>query len=422
MDINSENNISVVNRDHLENVVKPKRIIKVSLIFIVLIIIGLASFSLGYYHGLGGAENIKQRIVGKDAPVRFEDVDFSRFWEAFSLIEDEFIGDVDYEKAVDGAIFGMVNSLGDPFTAYFDKDMLNQFNEEINGTFEGIGAEISIRNNRLMIVAPIAGSPAEKAGLRSGDAINTIDGESVANMTIDEAIMKIRGKKGTAVVLNISRSGQEKPFDVKINRDVINVKSLDYKINDDGTAYIRILRFDPNTKALLEEAAKRINNNKVRGIVLDLRNDPGGYLDAAIDVSSQFIKEGVVVYEEYKDGRKDALVAKGGGMLYDIPVVVLVNGGSASASEIVAGAISDHKRGILVGEKTFGKGSVQEMSGLSSGGAVKVTIAKWLTPNGIAIDKNGLTPDIEVKWEEDGDVNRDNQLERAYQELVKNIK
>ena len=428
MDIENVNTepIVVVNDpigDRIENIEKPKRVIRLAIVFLLLVLVGLTTFGLGYYMGVGGPENIKQRLVNKDAPTRYKDVDFSLFWEALSKIEDKFYGKLDYNKAIDGAIAGMVASGGDPFTTYFDKDTLSQFNGEINGTFEGIGAEISIRNNRLTIVSPLAGSPAEKAGFKSGDMINAINNEVVVNMTIDEAISKIRGKQGTAVTLNISRAGQEKPIDISVNRDVINVKSVDFKMNGDGTAYVKILRFDQKTIGLLDAAAVEINKNKAKGLVLDMRNNPGGYLDSGIAVGSEFIKDGVIVYEEYKDGKKDTLNATGKGTLFDIPMVVLVNGGSASASEIVAGAIRDHKRGLLIGEKTFGKGSVQEMETLTTGGALKITIAKWLTPNGTAIDKNGLLPDIEVKWVEDKtDVQKDNQLDRAYTELKKSIK
>uniref|UniRef100_A0A7C4LZD6 S41 family peptidase n=1 Tax=candidate division CPR3 bacterium TaxID=2268181 RepID=A0A7C4LZD6_UNCC3 len=422
MEENNENISPAVRQDHIENMVKPKRVIKISLFFLLLFVSILFSLGIGYYWGVGGPENIKQRIVGQDAPIRYQDIDFSRFWEALEIVEGKFIGEMDYSRMIDGAIAGMVSSLEDPFTTYFNKETLKEFNSEINGTFEGIGAEISIRNNDLIIVSPLAGSPAEKSGLMAGDIINSIDGESVINMTIDEAIMKIRGDRGTSVVLNIKRVDQPESFDINIKRDVINIKSVQLKLNNDGTAYIRILRFDPSTNQLLDQIANQLKDNGVKGIVLDLRNNPGGYLESAIDVTSQFIKEGVVVFEEYKGGEKEALNSNGRGKLVDIPMVVLINGGSASASEILAGALRDHKRGILIGEKTFGKGSVQEMQVLKEGGALKITIAKWLTPNGSAIDKTGIMPDIEILWEKNQEVGKDNQLEKAYEEIGKIIK
>ena len=396
---------------------KPKRTLKFLAVFGI-IVLALVLFSSGYVWGYNGNAIIKQKLVSIDPPVKYKNVDFSKFWEAFQKIEDNYVGQIDYNKLVEGAIHGMVSGLDDPFSVYMDKNQLNDFNGEITGTFEGIGTEISAKNGNLVVVAPIEGSPAEKAGLKAGDIIKLIDGQTVENMTIDEAISKIRGKKDTAVTLNILRTGNDKPFDVKINRDVINVKSVRYKL-ENGIANIRILRFDQETSKLVDDAAGDMIKNGAKGLILDLRNDPGGYLESSIDVASEFIKDGIVVIEEYKDGRRDNNNTTGKGKLFDIPMVVLVNGGSASASEIVAGAIKDHKRGALIGEKTFGKGSVQEMQPLSLGGALKITMAHWLTPNGTGIDKNGLMPDIEVKWVE-GD--KDVQLEKAKEELKKIIK
>jgi len=372
-------------------------------------------FISGYFWGYSGKVIVKQKLVSTETPVKYKDVDFSKFWEAFQKIEENYIGEIDYTKLVEGAIHGMISGLDDPFSVYMDKAELDDFNGEISGTFEGIGAEISAKNGSLVVVAPIEGSPAEKAGLKAGDIIRSIDSQIVDGMTVDEAINKIRGQKGTTVALTIARTGVEEPFEIKIKRDVINVKSVKYKL-ENGIANIKILRFDQDTKKLLDDAANDMIKNNAKGLILDLRNDPGGYLDSAIDVTSEFVREGVVVVEEYKDGRKENSYATGEGKLFDVPMVVLINGGSASASEIVAGAIRDHGRGKLIGEKTFGKGSVQEMQPLSKGGALKITMAKWLTPNGTAIDKNGLIPDIEVKWDE-GD--KDVQLEKALEELKK---
>lgn len=418
-----EENISTDKISKEEELKAPKKAIRISLALLGIFLFGLSLFVVGYVMGVGGPENIQQRLVDKDAPTRYKDIDFSKFWEALGKVEDSYIGTVDYNKIVDGAISGMVSSLGDPFSVYFNKDTLDTFNGEINGTFEGIGAELTARDGKLVVIAPLEGSPAEKAGIKTGDIIESIEGQSVGSMTLDEAVMKIRGQKGTLVTLNIIRSGSDKPIEIKIKRETINVKSVDYKMGDDAIAYIKILRFDNTTKNLISDAANNINKNKAKGIILDLRNNPGGYLDSSIEVASEFIKDGVVVIEQYKDGKKEELSVVGNGKLYDIPMVVLVNGGSASASEILAGAIRDHKRGILIGEKTFGKGSVQEMQPLSSGGALKLTMAKWLTPNGTVIDKNGLLPDIEVKYEEDKtDVKKDNQLEKAKEEIKKIIK
>lgn len=395
---------------------------KILAVILFFALISIVLFTSGLYIGLRSTQETKQNLIGRGLlPDKYKNADFNRLWEALNTLEGKYIGDVDYNKVIDGAIAGMVAGLEDPFTAYFNKQNLELFNGEITGTFEGIGAEVSARDKKLVIVAPLDGSPAQKAGLKPGDVIKMIDNYPVDGLTIDEAVMRMRGKKGTEVTLTISRE-EGKTQEIKVRRDVINVKSAEYKDLGDGIAYIRLLRFDGTTKTLFEQYADTILNNKSKGLVLDMRNNPGGYLDSAIDISSEFIKEGVVVMEENKAGERKETKATGKGKLFDIPLVVLVNGGSASASEIVAGAIKDYKRGVLIGEKTFGKGSVQEMIGLSTGEALKITVAHWLTPNGTAIDKNGLLPDIEVKWEENGDVAKDNQLDRAKEELKKQIK
>jgi carboxyl-terminal processing protease len=395
--------------------------------FIVVIIVmafianAIIFTTVGAYLNTKSSTVIKQKLINTETPVKYKDTDFSRFWEAVKVLEGKYIGDVDYNKIVDGAIAGMTASLGDPFTTYFDTKTLELFNDEVTGTFEGIGAEVTARDGKLVIIAPLEGAPAEKAGIKAGDIIGLIDGADVSSMTIDEAIMKMRGAKGTAVTLTIVR-GAEKPIEIKITRDVINVKSVEYKQLDGGIAYIRVLRFDNATKTLFNGFAAEIKKNGSRGMILDLRNNPGGYLTAAVDLSSEFIKDGAIVIEQYKDGKRDTINAAGKGNFFDIPMNILVNGGSASGSEIVAGAVKDRGRGLLIGEKTFGKGSVQEMVPLTKGGALKITMAKWLTPNGTAIDKNGLNPDIEVKYEGGGDVKKDNQLDRAIEEIKKLIK
>ncbi|HRY60457.1 MAG TPA: S41 family peptidase [Patescibacteria group bacterium] len=395
--------------------------------FIVVIVImafianAIGFFIIGAYFATKSPDIVKQKLVNTQAPVKYKDIDFSRFWEAVGMLEAKYIGDVDYSKLVDGAIAGMTASLGDPFTTYFDTKTLGLFNSEVTGTFEGIGAEVTARDGKLVVIAPLEGAPAEKAGVKPGDIIGLIDGKDVSSMTIDEAILMMRGKKGTEVKLSIIR-GTEKPIELTIKRDVINVKSVEYKQLDGGVAYVRVLRFDNTTKSLFDLFVSEIKKNGSKGLILDLRNNPGGYLDAAVDLSSEFIKDGPIVIEQYKDGRRDTINATGKGNFFDIPMNVLVNEGSASGSEIVAGAIKDLKRGLLIGEKTFGKGSVQEMTPLTTGGALKITVAKWLTPNGTTIDKNGLNPDIEVKYEDSSDINKDNQLDRAVEEIKKLIK
>jgi carboxyl-terminal processing protease len=272
----------------------------------------------------------------------------------------------------------------------------------------------------LTIISPMPGSPAEKSGLRPNDKVIAIDGEDMTGIDGEVARQKVMGPKGTKVLLTISREGQE-PFDVEVTRDAIMVPSVEAKMLDNDIAYIQLFTFGDDTTNDLQAALKELMAENPSGLILDLRNNGGGYLDTAIEVASEFISDGVVMYEQYSDGRKDALEAQGGGLATRIPMVVLINEGSASASEIVAGAIQDRDRGQLVGTTSFGKGSVQTYMELDNDqGAVRVTVARWLTPNGRQIHDVGLTPDVVVEiTEEDIQNGLDPQLEQAIQSLLK---
>ena len=381
---------------------------------IVLAIAFIAVFVLGGIVSWAVFSPVSETLVGQETPERYKEIDFSKFWAALDAVKKDYIGNVDYNNVVEGAIAGMVASLEDPFSAYINPKEMSMFEGEINGTFEGIGAEISVKDGQLTVIAPLEGSPSEKPGIKAGDVIEEIDGENVGIMTVDDAIGKIRGKKGTWVVLSISRNKNEQPLKIKVKRDTIKVKSVEYKMLDGNIAYIKILRFDNSTKTYFEKYASQLTKSKAKGLILDLRNNPGGYLDSAADIASEFIKDGDVAIEEFKDKKQEKISASGQGKLFDLPLVVLVNQGSASGSEIVAGAIQDRERGVLVGQKTFGKGTVQELQPISGGGAIKITVAKWLTPKGHDIQKNGLSPDIAVEWDGTG---TDIQLERAVQEM-----
>lgn len=346
-------------------------------------------------------------------------IDFAPFWEALDKVQNKYVGEVDYAKAVEGAVAGMVASLEDPYSVYIDPDGLKAFNEELNGTFEGIGAEINIKDNKLMIVAPLEESPAQKAGLLPLDQITHIDGEAVTGLSLEQAVKKIRGKGGTVVKLTIIRAGGA-PVDISVTRGTINIKSVTYRKEKD-MGIIQIVRFDSSTVQLTRDAYDRAVKDGVNGLVLDVRNNPGGYLDAAVGVASLFMEDAVVVQEQYKGGQTDQLRTIGKPKDTQMPLVVIVNEGSASASEILAGALKDHGRARIVGAKTFGKGSVQEVVPLTKGGAIKVTIAKWLTPSGHALDKNGLDPDIVVEWKQakEGARETDPQLAKALELLRK---
>lgn len=346
-------------------------------------------------------------------------VDFGLFWKTWDLVNEKYDGDIDPQKLLYGAISGMVKATGDPYTVFLNPDEAKTFEEDLAGTFSGIGAEIGIKKDRLTVIAPLPGSPAEKAGLRTGDLINRINDESTSGLAIDEAVMKIRGKEGTEVKLAIERGGKEQDYTIK--REKIEVKSVKYSIDKD-ILKITISRFDENTAGLVREAEEAGIEKNVRGVIVDLRNDPGGYLDSSIDVASEFIEKGTIVTEKQeKKNKNQSFKASGNGKMIDkgkYPLVVLVNNGSASASEILAGAIRDNGRGQLLGEKTFGKGSVQEIEKLPGGSQLKVTVAHWYTPRGVNISKEGLTPDIEVKLSDDDFSNsRDPQMDKAMELL-----
>jgi carboxyl-terminal processing protease len=362
----------------------------------------LAAFGLGY-------------AVSPYKPV--EGLNVAELNQIYRLLKDKYDGDLTPKQALEGAKAGMAASTGDPYTAYLTEEALKQLNDDLAGTLSGIGAEVGIRNNRLTIIAPIADSPAAKAGLRAKDDIARIDGEDPSGMTLDQAVSKIRGPKGTTVTLTIIR-GNGQPFDVTITRDVITVNSVKSEIKTPGIGYIQITRFGSDTGSAVAQAAAELKSQGADRFIIDLRNNPGGYLDASVKVAEQFIS-GKVVVEEKKNGKTFNTLSSGtGGELVGSRLVVLINGGSASASEIVAGALQDHGAAVIVGEKSFGKGSVQELAKLSEGAGLKVTVAHWFTPKGRNITKDGIKPDIEVKLEAaDLDAGRDPQLDRALQEL-----
>jgi carboxyl-terminal processing protease len=346
---------------------------------------------------------------------------FHLLQEAWDVINQEFYGkkSLDPQVLVQGAIKGMVDSLGDQHTYFLTAQNAKIAEEDLQGSFEGIGATIEKRDNQLLIVAPIEGSPAEKAGLRAGDQIAAVDGKSTGPMTTMDAVTLIRGPAGTVVHLVVVRDGVTEPLTLDITRAKIEMSTVRTKDMDGGIAYVRITSFSEPTSQELSAALKKVLANKPKGLILDLRNNPGGYLTTSVEVASQFLKDGAVVYEEDADGKRQTLSVRRGGLATDVAMVVLVNKGSASASEIVAGAIQDAGRGPLIGEKTFGKGSVQTTHTLSDGSSVHITIAHWFTPKGRQIHEVGLQPDIAVAITED-DIknNRDPQLDRALQYLL----
>jgi len=340
---------------------------------------------------------------------------FKPFWEAWQLVHDEYlVQPVDDEKMMQGAIRGMMDSLGDPHSAYMDPVEYSDASAPLEG-YTGIGAWVNTEGDYLTITEPMKGSPAETAGLKSGDQIIAIDGEDMTDTLAELARQKVLGPAGTQVVLTILRQGVEQPFDISVTRAQINIPSITYRMLDNNLAYVRLDAFSNTTGDELHAAVQELLNNNPSGLILDLRYNSGGYLDAAIQVGSEFLPDGVIAYEEYGDSTRETFNASGDGIATKIPMVVLVNEWSASASELVAGALQDRGRAQLVGVTTYGKGTVQNWIGLTDNeGAIRVTIARWLTPNERNVTGTGLTPDIEVTISDaDLEAGIDTQLNQA---------
>jgi carboxyl-terminal processing protease len=353
------------------------------------------------------------------------DIDFSLFWKVWDILKDKYVdrSALDAQELFYGAIDGMLAATGDPYTTFFDPKEQKEFNEDISGKFEGIGAEMGIRDEILTIIAPLEGTPSERAGLRPNDKVLKIDGEPSSNYKLEEAVSKIRGPKGTEVKLTIYRSGEEESREIPVTRDVINVKSVKLTIRDDGVAVLRVSRFGDDTEREFRNAVSEIASKGSKGVVLDLRSNPGGLLGAAVDMASLMIPFGkTVVIEENGKGERREEKTRGGDRLSGIPTVVLIDEGSASASEILAGALRENRDNVtLIGKKSYGKGSVQELVPVGKTMSVKITVARWLTPEGHQINEQGIAPDEEVGITMDDITNdRDPQMDKAVEQLTAN--
>ena len=347
---------------------------------------------------------------------------FIPFWETWEIIHDQYVDQpVDNTALMRGAISGMLDSLGDQHTSYMNPDQYMQANIPMNGEYEGIGAWVDTTSEYLTIISPMPNSPAEEAGLLPGDQVIMIDGEDMTGIDGSLVIRKVLGPAGSKVVLTIRREGTPEPFDVPIIREQIIIPSIESKILEENIGYVQIMTFGADTRSELRENLEGLLEQNPIGLIVDLRNNGGGYLQTAVEVGSEFIAEGVILYEDYgTDEEMEEFHAHKGGLATEIPLVLLVNEGSASASEIVAGAIQDHQRGPLVGAITFGKGSVQNWVELRNNqGAVRVTIARWLTPDKRQIHETGLTPEFLVEFtEEDFEADLDPQLDKAIEVML----
>lgn len=341
-------------------------------------------------------------------------LDFSLFDEVYESIRNDYVEPPTESTELEyGAIRGLVSGLGDPNSNFMDPEETKAFHENLDGTFSGIGVELAIKDEVLTVVAPLPGSPGERAGLKAGDVILAIDGTDTSTLTIDQAVGMIRGKIGTEVALFITRKGSFEAKEFKVTREEINVQSVTYEVKD-GLGILRITRFGEDTADKVGEAAREFLSKEVRGIVLDLRGNPGGFLESSVDVAGFFVEDGVIVSEEFGDGSKQEYEASGTASLAGIPVIALVDEGSASAAEILAGALQDYGIARLVGAKTFGKGSVQELSSLAKGTSLRLTVAKWVLPKGRKIDHVGIEPDVPVAiTPEDIEAGKDPQLDKA---------
>lgn len=380
------------------------------------LLIGLGFFAVGWLGGSGRIAFMKSGLSTQNSQLP-ADLNYASVEQLYDALRESYDGKLDQQTLLDGLKDGLAGAADDAYTEYMNADEAEELNAQLNGSFDGIGAELDKKDGEIIIVAPIKGFPAEREGLRSGDIIAAVDGQPTTDMSVTDAVKKIRGQAGTNVKLTIIRDGKSMEFE--ITRESITVPSVEHEMLDGKIGYIRISRFSEDTSKLAREAAEDLKQQGAKGVVLDLRGNPGGLLNASVDVSSLWLEDGATVLEERRGGETiKTYKATGDAVLQGVPTVVLVDGGSASASEIVAGALSDNKAATLMGEKTFGKGSVQDIVPLTAGGILKVTIARWYTPSGHNIDKEGISPSEKVTFDEKAakkDI--DNQKETAIKYL-----
>ena len=402
---------------------------KLNLFTALLVLISfLAGWQLGHKDVQIQWDNLPTKVkIESQEPPKNVNVDFKLFWDTWDLLNRQYIDKkaLDPAKLFYGAITGMVAAVGDPYTFFLPPEVQKSSKEELNGAFEGVGIQLGFNDDkRVVVIAPLSGTPAEKAGIKPQDMIVKINDKETTGVTLPEAVKQIRGIKGTKVKLTIFREGEEETRDFELTRDTIIVKSVEVSFKEQNgkkLAILKLSRFGERTNEEWTEAISNILKEQADGIVLDLRNNPGGFMEGAVFIASEFLSSGDVVLQENAKGERTSLEVNRPGKLINTPLVALINKGSASASEIVAGALQDRNRAKLVGEKSFGKGTIQEAQELTAGTGIHITVAKWLTPNGRWVnDTQGLEPDIKVEMEEQGSdpaEEKDAQLERAIELL-----
>ncbi len=397
----------------------------------VTVAIALLTFILGWQLGHKDVavqwNNFRPKVTfTSQTPPTDKNIDFKLFWDTWDLVSKEYVDKkaIDPQKMYYGAIQGMVAAIGDPYTVFLPPQQQSSMKDELGGAFEGVGMELGYnKDKRLVVIAPLKDTPADKGGIKAGDLILKIENQDTSNMSLPDAVNLIRGPKGSKVNLDIYHDGDAKDTQISLTRDTIVVKSAEESLKTSPAGkkigYIKLSRFGDRTFSEWNEAVSEALTQSPQGIILDLRNNPGGYLDGAVFIGSEFISDGNIVLQEDSTGQRTPYKVNRVGKLLNIPVVVLINKGSASASEIVAGAIQDHNRGKLVGDQSFGKGTIQETQDLTGGTGIHITTAKWLTPNGRWIHTTGLTPDIKVELTSDElkDPTKDPQLDKALEVL-----
>ena len=393
---------------------------------IALIVLGLFLLLVFGYGGFLLGKLTEGKVSLRTNPKMYEETELTDLFNSslikqiWSILQIDYVDgeSIEEKDLYYGALKGFVDGVGDSYTTFFDPELADEFDMQINGEFEGIGAEIAIKEKIVTIIAPLPGSPAEKAGLKAGDGIFAVNGQEIVGMSIEKAARLIRGPRNTEVTLTII-SGEDLPRDVVVTRQLIELESVSWNRIENNILHIELASFSIDTDEQFDAIIKEVKQNKPTGIILDMRNNPGGVLDTVINIATLWIEKKNILIEKFGDGSEQKYKASGYTPFMDIPTVVLINQGSASGSEIMAGAFQDYEIATIVGKQSFGKGSVQTVRKLADGSALKVTIAKWLTPKGQSINEEGIVPDVEVEYtNEDFEQEKDPQLEKAIELLL----